>query len=100
MLDGGKRRALNMDQFVEACDRVFEGQPSPPAPSASTLTDEFEVLAQGMVRAAGVAWLLLLSTSDACVVVSAELTLSAALRLRVSCRAGLASPSSHAGLRA
>ena len=49
LLSGGTRRSLDVDQFLDACDRVFEGQPSPPAPPAVTLTDEFEMLAQGSV---------------------------------------------------
>lgn len=50
-MSGGTRRSLDEDQFLDACDRVFEGQPSPPAPPALMLTDEFEMLAQGSVSA-------------------------------------------------
>ncbi len=46
---GGRQRSLDLDRFLDACDRVFEEQPSPPAPDASTLTDEFQMLTQGLV---------------------------------------------------
>lgn len=45
----GRLRSLDLDRFFDACDRVFEGKPSPPAPDASTLTDEFQMLTQGLV---------------------------------------------------
>lgn len=49
MIGGGRERSLDLDRFLDACDRVFEGQLCPPAPDASTLADEFQMLTQGMV---------------------------------------------------
>lgn len=48
-MGGGRQRSLDLDRFLDACDRVFEGQPCPPAPDASKLTDEFQMLTQGLV---------------------------------------------------
>ena len=49
LMGGGGQRSLDLDRFLDACDRVFEGQPCPPAPDASMLTDEFQMLTQGLV---------------------------------------------------